>query len=236
MGGDLSLSKQFGHLNSNSIFINPNNQATGQLGLEWVQPLARGGSRDVNRTGIDLARISVTSSQTVLRTEIQERLSEIVKAYWSLVLSRGKLVQMNRSVFRAEQTTQQMAQRQEIDVLPQQLIRGQAAVARRKAAAGQAKFEALKTQEVLMRLIFGDQYQAKETFEIVPLTSQPGQIVISSLALGLIFGIQNRPEIHYEMQAQDRVQQTETDSLESIIRLRNLTGGLAQGDWWPRSV
>ena len=200
LGGDLSLSQQFGHLNSNSIFINPNNQATGQLGLEWVQPLARGGSRDVNRAGIDLARISATSSQAVLRTEIQERLLEIVKAYWSLVLSRGKLVQMNRSVFRAEQTTQQMAQRQEIDVLPQQLIRGQAAVARRKAAAGQAKFEALKTQEVLMRLIFGDQYQAKETFEIVPLTSQPGEIAISSLSSGLLFGVQNRPEIHSAMQ------------------------------------
>lgn len=199
-GGDLSLSQQFGHLNSNSIFINPNNQATGQLALELNQPLARGAARDINESGIELARIATLNSQAALRTEIQNQLLSIVSTYWNLVLERGKVVQLNRSVERGVTILQLMADRQNIDVLPQQMIRAKAAVARRQSLAAQAAFDALRAQETLMRRLFGEQYQAKATFEIVPITIQPGQVAISDLQTGLEFGIQNRPEVHNAMQ------------------------------------
>ncbi len=199
-GGDLSLSQQFGHLNSNSVFINPNNQATGQLAIELNQPLARGSGRAVNESGIELARIATLTSQAALRTEIQNQLLLIVDAYWNLVLERGRVVQLNRSVERGVAILQLMEDRQNVDVLPQQMIRARAAVARRQSNAAQAAFDALRAQEALMRRLFGKQYQAKATFEIVPLTIQPGQIAISDLQSGLEFGIQNRPEIHSAMQ------------------------------------
>ncbi len=199
-GGDFSLSQQFGHLNSNSVFINPNNQATGQLAIELNQPLVRGSGRDINESGIELARIATATSQAALRTEIQNQLLLIVDAYWNLVLERGRVVQLNRSVERGVTILQLMEGRQNVDVLPQQMIRARAAVARRQSVAAQAAFEALRAQEALMRRLFGKQYQAKATFEIVPLTIQPGQIAISDLQSGLEFGIQNRPEIHSAMQ------------------------------------
>jgi len=48
-----------------------------------------------------------------------------------------------------------MEGRQNVDVLPQQMIRARAAVARRQSVAAQAAFEALRAQEALMRRLFG---------------------------------------------------------------------------------
>ena len=199
-GGELSLTQQLGHLESNSAFINPNNQANSQIGIELEQPLARGATREVNESGINLARIATASAQSELRTEVQNRLLEIVEAYWDLVLERGNVMQFDRSVSRAQRILTLMENRQQVDVLPQQLIRARAAVARRESDLAQSRLDAQRAQERLMRLMFGDQYQFKETFEIVPTTVYAGEVAIADLESGMQFGLQNRPEIQLAMQ------------------------------------
>lgn len=199
-GTELTLAQRFGHQNSNSSFINPNNQATGELGLEILQPLGRGAGNQVNEAGIELARIASMASQATLRSEIQNQLELIVSAYWALVQQRGTLIQLNRSVQRAEAVLQTMRQRQQVDVFPQQLIRTRAAVARRKSEAAKAAFDALSAQEQLLRHLFGESYQLQESVEVVPVTLMPGHVAINDLDSGLKFGIQNRPEIQVAMQ------------------------------------
>ena len=199
-GGQLSLAQRFGHLESNSIFINPNNQATGNFGVEIQQPLARGSSRIVNESGIELARIATLSSRAELRAGIQEQLLTVISAYWDLILKRGNLSQLSESLQRAEEILRVMENRQSVDVLPQQLVRARAAVARRKAATAQARFQAMLAQENLLRQIFGSQYQFNESFEVLPTNVVPGQLAICDLQSGIRFGIQNRPEIQIAMQ------------------------------------
>lgn len=199
-GGQFSLLQRFGHLNSNSSFINPNNQATGNFGVEITQPLARGSTRIVNESGIELARISVNSSQASLRFGIKSQLLKVITAYWDLVQQRGSLAQLNESVQRANTTLVIMEQRQQVDVLPQQLVRARAAVARRQAEAAEARFQAQRLQQVLLRLIFGENYRFQETFEVLPTTISPGTLAIDSFESGLEFALQNRPEVQIAMQ------------------------------------
>ena len=85
-GGEVEVFQQLGFQNSNSRFFNPQDQGTSTLGLNFNQPLLRGGGKLFNRGQILLAQTSTELAWEEFSTELQDELQRVVNAYWDCLL------------------------------------------------------------------------------------------------------------------------------------------------------
>lgn len=195
-GSEFEISQTVGTQNSNSDFINPNNQGTSRLGVEYQKPLLRGGGEDYNLSRVQLAEIQKDTAYDRFRIGVQDHLLDVASAYWTLVLQRGRFVQSVKSWHRAQAIERAMASRTEIDVTPNMLDRTRSEVATRLANAIESEHDTMAAQDGLLRLIYGSKYLQYADQEVVTMTLPMKDGNQMSADTHVQDALRNRSEVH----------------------------------------
>lgn len=198
-GGELQLSQQLGYLNSNSQFIVPNNQGTGRISFDYSQPLLRQQGILYNTSPIALADIGREIAHDNLMAGIENHLLNVANAYWVLVLNRGRLVQNRKGLQRATTLFKSMSGRKDVDVRPSQIARAESSLLNNKSMVVEADHETRRSQETLLRLIYGSSY-TEQAMEVIPTTPVRYQVEVTDPTLHVQDGVRNRSEIQAVLQ------------------------------------
>ena len=91
LGGILDISQQFGWQDNNSVFLVPDQQATGQFTVSYTHPLLRGRGAAYNNSLVFLARLDAEVAEQEFLAVLQDELLEITRSYWALYLERATL-------------------------------------------------------------------------------------------------------------------------------------------------
>ncbi len=199
-GGSIEARQQFGFQNSNSSFFQPQDQGTATLSLNFAQPLMKGRGAAYNRNQILIAQLDSTSSWDEFASELQDELTQIVEAYWTLYFHRALLLQKENNVKRGEVVLQKLEARSGLDSLPSQIARARSAVQLRRTELANARRD-IKNAETNIRRLIGSvenfQAIAPELLpEEAPSLIEPNR----DLAAVIEQAIQLRPEIKRAIQ------------------------------------
>ena len=199
-GGSIEARQQFGFQNSNSSFFQPQDQGTATLSLNFAQPLMKGRGAAYNRNQILIAQLDSTASWDEFASELQDELTQIVEAYWTLYFHRALLLQKENNVKRGEVVLQKLEARSGLDSLPSQIARARSAVQLRRTELANARRD-IKNAETNIRRLIGSvenfQAIAPELLpEEAPSLIEPNR----DLAAVIEQAIQLRPEIKRAIQ------------------------------------
>lgn len=234
-GAELEISQQFGTLSSNSTFLNPNPQATSRLQFEYEKPLLRGFGEDYNTSPQKLAVINKDTAYDRFRIGVQDYLLNVSSAYWSVVLQRGIYLQSQTSLNRVQLIADEMAARIEVDVTPVMLDRALSEVSIRKANLIQARYDVLRVQSALLRLIYGAEFNQFANHEVITST-KPLQRTGKVQAEDRVHAaLQQRSEVHQAIReikaATIRYDVAASDVLPALnLVLTGYVAGLDAGD------
>lgn len=195
-GAQLEISQQFGTRSGNSIFLNPNPQANSRLAFDYEKPLLRGFGQDYNTSPQKLAMIERDTAYDRFRIGVQDYLLNVSSAYWTVVLQRGTYLQSKASLERVQKIADEMSARTEVDVTPGMLDRAKSEVATRKANLIQAKHDVFRSQEGLLRLIYGSEFHRYGNQEVVTMTLPMPKSVPVRPEDKVETALQQRSEVH----------------------------------------
>lgn len=194
-GASYSVGQQLGHLNSNSTFISPNDQGDARLGFSVKQPLLRDRAIDANRSLILTTRFNSDAAGWQYLEAIQEQLSKVATAYWSLYTERATLVQRAEHLRRAESIAQTLTARQSLDSVRSQVLRAEAAVAARRAALALAEANIRNVESELRALINAPDLNACFASELVPMQPATLSAIVFDPQAELAAALHRRPEV-----------------------------------------
>lgn len=152
VGGEFQATQDFGHENQNSRFFIPNNQASSRLELSYRQPLLDGAGRAFNQSETVLARIEANSSEDEVVDALQDHLIQVTTAYWTLYRARSEFFQRQKLLISSQDVLRRLQGRAEVDTIPRQVLRAQAAVARSKTGIRRT-LARVKDSEAQLRLL-----------------------------------------------------------------------------------
>ncbi len=194
-GGRLEASQQFGFQNSNSIYLNPNPQATTRLAISYTQPLMRGSGEIYNKSLICLAEIETKMAESEFCRKLQSHLLDVTHAFWTLYIERTNVVLKRRSLHQAEDIAEILRNREGIDSVPSQTQRAEAEIAMRQSELIRAR-ASVRTSEARLRSLVNDpQMGTFETVELIPLDQPIQEEILINRTEALSLAIMNRPEI-----------------------------------------
>ena len=218
-GGQFEVAQQLGGKQSNSQFINPNNQGNSRLQLKYERPLLRGAGKDYNSGGLKIAELDKDIAFDRMQAGIQDHLLATARAYWALVLARGDFLQKVTSWNRAKGIADEMFTRLEVDVTPGTLDRAKSEVSSRLTQSIQSEHEVIAAQEVLLELIYASRYTEFSHYEILTTTAPPHHPA----------GIDVESQADLAVQSRSEVQQAIRE-----IRAAAIEYNLAKSDVLPR--
>jgi outer membrane protein len=194
-GGQIDISQQLGWQDNNSTFFVPNDQATTQLSIGFMQPLMKGRGRAYNQSLIVLAQIDTSTARDEYSKQLQSHLLEVIRAYRTLQLERASLVQRVKLFQVTRQIYDEIAARQKVDAQPAQLVSSAAALESRRTDLIRAR-AAVKNAETKLRVLcnhslLGD----SDAVELVPVDPLTHPFYTSELETEMSLALQNRPEI-----------------------------------------
>lgn len=152
IGGEFKVTQDFGHENQNSQFFIPNNQASSRLELSYRQPLLDGSGRTYNESEIVLARIDANASEDDVVDALQDHLIDVTTAYWTLYRARAEFFQRKKLLISSQDVMNRLQGRAQVDTIPRQILRSQAAVARAKTGIRRT-LARVKDAEAQLRLL-----------------------------------------------------------------------------------
>lgn len=194
-GGQLEITQQLGHQNTNSTFFIPNPQGTSRLTLGFTQPLLQGRGKTYNQSLIVLAQIDKAVAETEFHRQLQSHLIEVSRAYWGLYLERGLYVQKFQSFERAKQIFDHLEARQNVDVSQSQLISARASMTERRADLYRSSM-AIKNAEARLRTLINDpSLGLDESMELIPQDIPRTSGYNVSLPIAMADATQYRPEV-----------------------------------------
>ena len=121
-GGILDISQRFGWQDNNSIFLVPDNQATGQFTVSYTHPLLRGRGQAYNNSLVFLAQVDSEVAEQEFLATLQDELLEITRAYWALYQERAVLAHRMRLFLKTQQVYATLRARQNVDTQGTQLV------------------------------------------------------------------------------------------------------------------
>ncbi|MEM7455661.1 MAG: TolC family protein [Planctomycetota bacterium] len=194
-GGELDLSQQIGHQETNSNFFVPNPQGTARLVLGYTQPLMRGRGRVYNESLIGLARLDKEIADDEFHRQLQAHLLEVTRAYWSLYLERGALFQKMNSFQRADEVYQILERRGIIDAQTSQIVSAKASASTRYAELIRARAAVKNAESRLRSLVNDPQFGLFAEVELIPVDVPTSFSYEASMQEAMMLAVQNRPEI-----------------------------------------
>lgn len=234
-GTTFDLSQQLGLKDSNSNFFSPTNQGNSRLSLNLTQPLLDRSGRIYNERLVTQARIDSRISWQEMRTEVEQRIAEVMSAYWQLYELRCHLIQQTDLLNRALRIESILNARQQFDAGRIELAKARQRVARRQDRLVQLEAEVRKQQTRLASLVGTDVlFDATGGLELIPNESPNCIPIDMDLRTAVQRGLQNRPEIRAATKQLEsaaltiRVTRTELEpQLNAVLDayLAGLTGG-----------
>ena len=194
-GGEVEVFQQLGFQNSNSQFFNPQDQGTSTLGLNFNQPLLRGGGKLFNRGQILLAQTSTELAWEEFSAELQDELQRVVNAYWDLYFRRSVYLQIQRNVKRGEAILQKVEGRIGLDSLPSQVARAKSEVQTRRTELANAFRDVRNAETEIRRLVSDPNWLQQRNVEMIPEEIPSTDTVVSPIKNVVYTAIENRPEI-----------------------------------------
>ena len=196
-GGSVEALQRFGHLDSNSRFLDPRNQGSSRLELNFRQPILNGRGRAVNQSLIVLANIDFRSASDDFLNELQLHLVTVTESYWELVRARAVYLQRKRLLQSAEQILRNLEGRSKVDSLQRQVLRAKAAVARRRSEIARSLTSIKNAQSQLRLLVNSPDISGSGGMEFTPmdLPTMDQLPVDIELADVMSTALMNRPDI-----------------------------------------
>lgn len=220
-GGDLEVVQRLGHLDNNSQFLDPRDQGSSRLELNFRQPILNGRGQAVNQSLIVLADIDSRSASDDFMGELQAHLVSVTESYWELVRARAVYLQRTRVLESAEEILRFLEGRSKVDSLQRQVLRAEAAVAQRKSEIARSLTSIKNAQSQLRLLVNSPDISSAGAMEFTPqdipqLQQGPLQIELADV---MSTALLNRPDISRSIR----------DLYAANVRL-----GVARNDILPR--
>ena len=195
-GADFYTYQRAGHVNSNSSFFIPNNQATSRIVLGFTQPLLRGRGAAYNTSLILLAEIDAGSANDEFHRQLQAHLLEVARGYWALYLERATLAQKVALFLKTREITDQLNSRSNIDAQRSQVISANAALASRRADLIRSQ-AAVKNAETRLRALINSPLLEGDSnlLEIIPAEHPTDWHYPVDSNSEFQIAVQNRPEV-----------------------------------------
>ena len=194
-GGILDISQRFGWQDNNSIFLIPDQQATGQLTVSYTHPLLRGRGLAYNNSLVLLAQIDTEVAEQEFLAVLQEELLEITRSYWALYLERSVLAHQMRLYLKTEEIYKTLKARQIVDTQHTQLVAAGSALESRRADLIRARTAVTNAETRLRGLINAPELGNSEQAELIPAELPSMEFFDTQLHAEIEKALQNRPEI-----------------------------------------
>lgn len=194
-GGELVVSQRFSHLDDNSISLSPNAQAKSNFTVSFLQPLLKGAGVKYNTSIIDIAKLDVRTADEEFKRQITSHLSQVNSSYWALYLARAQYLINKRLHDETQEITQKLQKRGDIDTVKSQLLRAEAALAKRETTLIRSEISIKNTESRLKILVNSPKLKRATQIELLP--NYHPQIIEykESLKQVLVTALKNRPEI-----------------------------------------
>lgn len=194
-GGNIEMQQKLGFQNSNSRFFSPQDQGTATLSINFNQPLMRGRGQVYNRSQIFLAEIATGAARDELNAKLQDELTNIVSAYWSLYAARAQLLQRRRNLELGREVLQRLEGRAQYDALPIQLTQARAAVANRETALANAIRDVQVAESEIRRLTGGTDWMRAHEIELLTIEEPVDDPEGMALQTAVTTALERRPEL-----------------------------------------
>ncbi|MEM1069798.1 MAG: TolC family protein [Planctomycetota bacterium] len=195
-GTQIDMSQELGLLDSNSNFFTPPNQGNTRLSLSLTQPLLERGGRVYNERLLTQARLDSRVSWQEMRGQVEQRIADVIDAYWRLYELRCHLLQQRELLRRGERLQSLLEGRQQLDTSRIELAKARQRVARRTDRLLQLKAELQIQQARFIGLVGSNQLtRTNETLELIPLEIPGFPNINLELRDALVRGLENRPEV-----------------------------------------
>ncbi len=194
-GGEFEISQGFGWQETNSNFFIPNPQGTARLILNYTQPLLRGRGRAYNQSLLVLASIDQNVAEDEFSRQLQSHLLEVTRAYWSLYLERGVLLQKMNSFQRANEIYEILTARATVDAQQSQIASAKATAVTRNAELIRARTAVMNAESRLKALVNDPTFGAFNEVELIPLDAPTNNLFSVNMEQSMALAVQNRPEI-----------------------------------------
>ncbi|MDG2221160.1 MAG: TolC family protein [Rubripirellula sp.] len=195
-GTQVDLSQELSLLNSNSEFFSPVDQGNSRLSLSLTQPLMQRGGQVYNERLLTQARIDSRVSWQEMRGEVEQRLADVINAYWRLYELRCHLLQQRELLRRGQQIESLLVARQAFDASRIELAKAKQRVARRTDRLLRVTGEIQIQQARFIGLVGSNQLSsAGEKLELVPLEIPTFPSIGLDLRDAFVRGLENRPEV-----------------------------------------
>lgn len=199
-GGILDISQQFGWQDNNSVFLLPDQQATGQFTVSYTHPLLRGRGRAYNDSLIFLAQLDTEVAEEEFLATLQDELLEITRGYWALYLERATLAHQMRLFLKTQQIYQTLEARQQVDTQGTQLITAASALENRRSDLIRARAAVTNAETRLRGLINAPELANSDQAELIPAEAPAINPYATQLQTEIQTAIRNRPEIRAAVQ------------------------------------
>jgi outer membrane protein TolC len=167
--------------------------------LNYTHPLLRGAGRAYNSSVVLLARIEADIARDEFVRQLQARLVEIARAYWDLHLERGSLLQRRRLYDAARAIQDALKGREQLDALRSQIVRADAAVARRLSDIDRAEAAVFNAESRIRALVNDPALGDSSDSELIPTESPSREFDPVDTRAGISVAMRTRPEVDQAM-------------------------------------
>jgi outer membrane protein TolC len=195
-GTEVSLTREIGRTDNNSIFFTPNPQSRARLSLSVVQPLLRGAGIGYNRATMDIASLDSEVAMNEFIRQSESHLLEIARTYWSLYAARVTLLQKQKLVEETSKVTEELRSRRAIDAQKSQLFRAESALAERRSDLVRQEAAVRNAQDRLKALTSDPSLLTGGDFEIIPTDRLVLSSSLTDARAAAYTALRNRPEIN----------------------------------------
>ena len=195
-GGILDISQRFGWQDNNSVFLVPDQQATGQFTVSYTHPLLRGRGKVYNNSLVFLAQLDTEVAEQEFLATLQDELLDITRGYWALYLERAVLAHQMRLFLKTQEIYNTLNARQIVDTQGTQLIAAASALENRRSDLIRARTAVTNAETRLRGLINAPELGNSDEAELIPAELPAVNFFDADLQTEIQKALQNRPEIH----------------------------------------
>jgi len=199
-GGILEIAQQAGFQDNNSVFLIPDQQATGQFTVNYSHPLLRGRGFAFNNSLVFLARVDAQVAEHEFLATLQDELLEVTRSYWALYLERAVLTHQMRLFLETQEIFKTLKARQGVDTQGTQLVTASSALENRRADLIRARTAVANAETRLRGLINAPELGNADQIELIPAEPPAIQFYQTDLHQEVHKALQNRPEVHAAIQ------------------------------------
>lgn len=195
-GTELEWSQEIGFLDSNSSFFVPRDQGNARLSLSLTKPLLSRGGRYYNERLVTQARIENRVAWEDMRGEVEQRIADVIAAYWQLYEIRAQLTQQRELLARSRHIEQLLVSRQHFDAALIEITKAKQRVARRADQVIDLEADLQKRQARLAALVGSEALIGAESdLELIPIAAPTIDQTQWNLRDAVAQALENRPEV-----------------------------------------